>query len=96
MNQHKELEWQIEFHKALSNPERLRIIELLWDDEVCQCEMFHRIGLSQSTVSSYLTQLVKAGILTTRKEGVKRMYELAHPKIRIILETIKDAAKDNI
>ncbi len=88
-----ELEWRSEFHKALSNPERLRIIEILSDDEMCQCDIFPKMSLSQSTVSSYLTQLVKAGILQTRKDGVKRLYKLADPKIRLVLDTIKDIAQ---
>ena len=42
----KRTEWRIQFHKALANPERLRIVELLEQGEMCQCDIYPAIGLA--------------------------------------------------
>ncbi|MFO7836986.1 MAG: metalloregulator ArsR/SmtB family transcription factor [Candidatus Thorarchaeota archaeon] len=84
---------RVEFHKALSNPVRLRIVEDLLEGEECQCEIFPRIGLSQSTVSAYLTQLVDAGILKSRRDGKKKMYSIASEEIADLLQHIRETVK---
>ncbi|MBD3406545.1 MAG: metalloregulator ArsR/SmtB family transcription factor [Candidatus Lokiarchaeota archaeon] len=86
-------EWRVQFHKALSNPVRLQIVETLIDGELCQCDIFPSIGLSQSTVSAYLTQLVQAGILHVRRDGQRKLYSIANDKIlNLISQTKKVAA----
>ncbi|TXT56062.1 MAG: hypothetical protein BAJATHORv1_30446 [Candidatus Thorarchaeota archaeon] len=85
-------EWRVQFHKALSNPVRLQIVETLIDGELCQCDIFPVIGLSQSTVSSYLTQLVKAGILHVRRDGQRKLYSIANDKILRLITRIKEVA----
>ncbi len=88
MNINKETEWRVYFHKALSNSERLKIVDFLADGEQCQCDIFPQIGLSQSTVSAYLSQLVRAGILNVRRDGTRKLYSLSDPRIRRMLEDI--------
>jgi DNA-binding transcriptional ArsR family regulator len=85
-------EWRIEFHKALGNPVRLQIIDFLFDGERCQCEIFPKFGLAQSTVSAYLTKMVKAGVLHYRKDGTRKLYSIASPEIKKIVENIKTIA----
>jgi DNA-binding transcriptional ArsR family regulator len=88
MNIDKETEWRAYFHKALSNPERLKIVDFLAEGEHCQCDIFPQIGLSQSTVSAYLTQLVRSGILNVRRDGTRKLYSLSDSRIRRMLEDI--------
>ncbi|MGD2072348.1 MAG: metalloregulator ArsR/SmtB family transcription factor [Candidatus Thorarchaeota archaeon] len=88
--------WREDFHKALSNPTRLEIVDLLLDGELCQCEIFPKIGLSQSTVSSYLTQLVKAGILKVRKDGTRKLYSLTNSRIVKLIEALRNLASDKV
>jgi DNA-binding transcriptional ArsR family regulator len=92
MNVDKRTEWRIDFHKALSNPERLRIVDLLADGEQCQCDIFPQVGLSQSTVSAYLTQLVRSGILSVRRDGTRKLYSLGGSKVRKVIEEIRAVA----
>jgi len=87
-------EWRVHFHKALSNPERLKIVDFLADGEQCQCDIFPQIGLSQSTVSAYLTQLVRAGILSVRRDGTKKLYSLHDPRIRRMINDINAIAAE--
>jgi ArsR family transcriptional regulator len=89
----KLLNWRVEFHKALSNPIRLRIVEDLLEGEECQCEIFPRIGLSQSTVSSYLSQLVDAGILESRRDGKRKLYSISNEEIAGLLQRIKETVE---
>ena len=88
MNIDKETEWMVHFHKALNNPERLKIVDILLEGEQCQCDIFRQIGLSQSTVSSYLTQLVRAGILNVRRDGTRKLYGFSDVRIQRLIEDI--------
>lgn len=93
MNIDRETEWRVYFHKALSNPERLKIVDFLADGEQCQCDIFPQIGLSQSTVSAYLTQLVRSGILNVRRDGTRKLYSLSDSRIRRMIEDIHALAR---
>jgi len=86
-------EWRIEFHKALANSERLQIVDFLADGEQCQCDIFPRFGLAQSTVSAYLTKMVKAGILNYRKDGTRKLYSIAGPDIEAAIKKIRNIAE---
>ena len=96
MNEQKEVQWKIDFHKALSNPVRLEIVDLLSKGELCQCEIFPQIGSSQSTISAYLTQLVRVGILRFRKDGTRKLYSLSDKKINTILEKIHKLSVEKV
>lgn len=62
--------------KALSNPIRLRILDILLTGEKCVCEIIKVLGLEQSHVSKNLTILKEAGLIEDRKEGLKVFYKL--------------------
>ncbi|MCK5240322.1 MAG: winged helix-turn-helix transcriptional regulator [Candidatus Thorarchaeota archaeon] len=93
MSDEKTIEWRSEFHKALSNPVRLKIVDFLVDGEQCQCDIFPYMGLSQSTVSAYLTQLVKADILNFRRDGTRKLYSIKDAQLRKMIEQIRQLAK---
>ena len=90
----KTMAWRENFHKALSNTIRLEIVDFLLDGEQCQCEIFPRIGLSQSTVSAYLTQLVRAGILKVRKDGTRKLYSLTDSRVTKMIKSIRNLANE--
>ena len=89
-------EWRLDFHKALGNPIRLQIVDFLIDGEQCQCDIFPKFGLAQSTVSAYLTKMVKAGILNIRKDGTRKLYSIASPDIIKIIEKIRTVADKQV
>jgi ArsR family transcriptional regulator, arsenate/arsenite/antimonite-responsive transcriptional repressor len=64
--------------KALSDPARVRIVNLLArnSEPVCVCELTPAIGLSQPTVSHHLKKLVRAGLLQREQRGVWAYYTL--------------------
>ena len=60
----------IQFFKALSDPTRLQITALLlWERELCVCDIENILDLSQSKASRHLRYLLHSGLLTfTRKD----------------------------
>jgi ArsR family transcriptional regulator, arsenate/arsenite/antimonite-responsive transcriptional repressor len=64
--------------KALSDPARVRIVNLLArnPEPVCVCELTPAVGLSQPTVSHHLKKLVQAGLLHREQRGVWAFYTL--------------------
>lgn len=63
--------------KALSEPNRVRMVKLLGHRELCVCELQHLFGLAQSTVSKHLKILEEAGLIDYRKEGLWIIYRLS-------------------
>jgi ArsR family transcriptional regulator len=58
-----------ELFKALGEHNRLRILALLRNGEMCVCEIEDCINLSQSNLSRHLTVLKKCGILQSYKKA---------------------------
>ena len=64
--------------KALSDPHRIRIVNLLANsaEPVCVCDITSVVKLSQPTVSFHLAKLVRAGLLDREQRGVWGYYSL--------------------
>ena len=60
-----------ELFKALADPARVRIVNLLATagEPVCACNLNEPVGLSQPTVSHHLKRLVDAGLLEREQRG---------------------------
>lgn len=55
--------------QALSDPKRLRILELLREGERCVCELTDALGVGQSLLSFHLKTLRDAGLVRGRRDG---------------------------
>jgi ArsR family transcriptional regulator len=66
-----ELNQHVERFKALSNPVRLRMVDLIHrgGGEICVCEFTEHFDLSQPTVSHHLKVLRDAGLIRSRRDG---------------------------
>jgi ArsR family transcriptional regulator len=64
--------------KALSDPTRVRIVNMLVnaDESVCVCDFTSSLGLSQPTVSFHLAKLRTAGLLDRERRGTWAYYSL--------------------
>ena len=64
--------------KALADPHRVRIVNLLATsaEPVCVCELIEPLGLSQPTVSHHLKKLTDVGLLTREQRGQWAYYTL--------------------
>lgn len=56
------------FH-ALSDPLRIKVIELLRQQELCVCELSDVLGVTQSKLSFHLKTLKEASLVRARQEG---------------------------
>jgi ArsR family transcriptional regulator len=62
--------------KALADENRIRVLMLLRDGELCLCEIITMLGLASSTVSKHMSILYQAGLVRARKEGRWRYFRL--------------------
>lgn len=62
--------------KALSDPNRLKIIDILSCGEKCACDILEEFDFTQPTLSHHMKVLIECGIVECRKEGVWNHYSL--------------------
>jgi ArsR family transcriptional regulator len=75
--------------RALADPTRLRLLNLIDGREICVCYFVEILGLSQPKISRHLAYLRRAGIVAARRDGRWTHYRLALPKdsgVRAVLE----------
>jgi ArsR family transcriptional regulator len=67
-----------ELFKALGDPARVRIVNLLATnaDAVCACDLNEPLGLAQPTVSHHLKKLVDAGLVEREQRGKWAYFQL--------------------
>lgn len=75
-----------EMLKALAQPTRLELLEILGNGDRCVCELAEAVGAERSNVSRHLAVLHRAGIVTMSRKGVQIIYAL---KMRCIFETLQ-------
>jgi ArsR family transcriptional regulator len=63
--------------KALADPNRLRIVNILSHRSVCVCDLQFILGLSQPFISRHLAYLRKVGLVHDRRDGPRVCYSLA-------------------
>jgi len=84
--------------KALGDPNRIRIVKMLGEKQLCLCEIREILGLSNSTVSKHLSILRDAGILIDAKEGRWVNFRLndkaEHRFTRSIISLLRDSFDD--
>lgn len=63
--------------KALANPVRLEVLDMLIDGEKCVCEIQEKLKkYQQAHISKSLIKLKEAGFIKDRKEGLNVYYSL--------------------
>jgi ArsR family transcriptional regulator len=75
-----------EILKAMAQPTRLKILEILKDGERCVCDIYPALEEAQPNVSKHLNLMKRAGILDSRKEGLRIIYWIKSPEVLEILE----------
>lgn len=68
-----------ELFKALADRTRLRLINLMGDDEVCVCFFVEVLKLNQPKISRHLAYLRRAGVVAARREGKWMHYRIVEP-----------------
>ena len=78
------------FLKAISHPTRLKAVDFLRSGEKCVCEIVEALDLEQANVSRHLAILKREGLLLSRKEGLKVIYQVADQRIYQIIDLCSD------
>ena len=79
--------------KALSDPNRLIILEMLKSGENCSCKILEELHIGQSTLSHHMKILYDSGIIKCRKDGKWSYYsfdEEGCKNLKTILDEILD------
>ena len=89
----------IKVMKALSDPNRVKIIKMLQHKMMCVCEMQEALQVAQPTVSKHLRLLEDAGLVDSQKDGIWVNYYLADgsssPYVAAILGNLRHWLEDD-
>jgi ArsR family transcriptional regulator, arsenate/arsenite/antimonite-responsive transcriptional repressor len=67
------------FFQALGDKTRLRLLNLMGDQEICVCYFVEILGFPQPKISRHLAYLRSAGIVAARREGKWMHYRITMP-----------------
>lgn len=79
-----------ELFKVFGDSTRIRILYVLFQSELCVCDLAEVLGMTQSAVSHQLRILKQARLVTGRREGKSVFYALADDHVRSIIDQGKE------
>jgi rhodanese-related sulfurtransferase len=82
--------------KALANPARLELLDLLAQGERSVEELAAAAGMRVGNTSAQLRVLAAAGLLVTRRSGARVFYRLADEQVAVFAEELKDFARGRL
>lgn len=74
-----------ELFKVFGDTTRIRILFVLFEAEVCVCDLAEALNMTQSAVSHQLKVLKQAKLVKNRREGKSIFYSLADDHVRAII-----------
>lgn len=89
INTSEGLESTAAFFKALGDETRLKIIALLWFDDLCMCEIVEGLSGAASTVSHHLKIMEKGRLIKSRREGKFTVFSLDKDRLAPLIPFIK-------
>ena len=78
------------FFRALADRTRLRLLNLMRDDEVCVCFFVEILKTNQPKISRHLAYLRRAGIVDARRDGQWIHYRVVEPANPEVARLLKD------
>ena len=86
------------FFQALGDNTRLRLLNLMGDQEICVCYFVEILGQAQPKISRHLAYLRSAGIVAARREGKWMHYRIVMPEnpgaAQVLRQTLKWLQED--
>lgn len=76
--------------KALCDPRRQQILELLRGGEKCTCVLTEEMGMPQSSLSYHMKILCESGIVTGREDGKWTRYQIDPLGSQIAIALLKE------
>ena len=71
--------------KIFGDTTRIRILFVLFEAEVCVCDLAETLGMTQSAISHQLKILKASGLVRARRKGKSVFYSLADAHVRTIM-----------
>lgn len=75
-----------DFFKVIGDSTRLRILYVLFEAEVCVCDLAEALNMTQSAISHQLKILKQNKLVKARREGKSMFYSLTDNHVRSIIE----------
>jgi DNA-binding transcriptional ArsR family regulator len=89
------LDEQARLLSAFANAKRLRILEILLDNEFRVGDLAQEVDLSQSALSQHLALLRGEGLVSTRREAQTIYYTASDQRVRKILNALQDLQSES-
>ncbi len=74
-----------EFFKIFGDTTRIRILFVLFEEELCVCDLAAALQMTQSAISHQLNILKRSRLVKSRREGKSVFYSLADDHVRSII-----------
>ena len=75
-----------ELFKVFGDSTRIRILYVLFEAEVCVCDLAEALGMTQSAVSHQLRILKQSKLVKSRRKGKSIFYSLADSHVRTVID----------
>ncbi len=75
-----------EIFKVFGDSTRIKILYLLFESEMCVCDIAQLLGMNQSAISHQLRILKQAHLISSRREGKSVIYALSDGHVRTIID----------
>ena|SRR5438874_8255049 len=76
--------------KAIAEPNRRKILRLVWNGERPAGEIAARFDVSHAAVSQHLRVLKEAGLVTERRDGRRRLYRVRMESIEQLRSSLEE------
>ena len=76
--------------RALADPTRLRMLDLLLEGELYAQEIVGRLGVAQSAVSRHLAQLERAGLVTVEARRGSKYYAVNPARFEAVASALQE------
>lgn len=95
MPKEEELYDLAELFKVFGDSTRIRILYVLFEVEVCVCDLAEALHMTQSAISHQLKILKQSKLVKSRREGKSIFYSLADDHVRSIIDQGKEHIEEN-
>ena len=90
LNKFKNFNEMGELFKVFGDPTRLKILYVLFEKEVCVCDIADLVGMQQSAISHQLRVLKQANLVKYRRDGKTIYYSLSDNHVKTIFAMAKE------
>ncbi|EJP19742.1 metalloregulator ArsR/SmtB family transcription factor [Lachnoanaerobaculum sp. JCM 36186] len=89
----KNYEENAKVFKALCDSKRLKIIDIIKDEEKCACVLLDKLDLSQSGLSYHMKILTDTGLINARQDGKWTHYSIKDNGIDEVIQLLNEYLK---